>query len=188
MAEKQFMLKFDGMLPPSLQDLSRLEIELTPEVAASLASAMGCDPVLVEKSITENGTYDPADDEADGYSSVEVNVSGGGGGNITSYVYFNPSSVTGLALTVNGQPVELANSEMGEWFKEFTAPAGAVVEYTSTSDDTPPTLYVYGSDEDITEHPYNYFGVWEFSVDETPETERWFPALAHTVAAFSSFG
>ena len=117
---------------------------------AALAPYVDGNPVLVEKSITENGTYDPADDEADGYSSVEVNVSGGGGGNITSYVYFNPSSVTGLALTVNGQPVELANSEMGEWFKEFTAPAGAVVEYTSTPDDTPPTLYVYGSDEDIT--------------------------------------
>ena len=29
---------------------------------------------LVSKSITENGTYDPADDNADGYSSVEVNV------------------------------------------------------------------------------------------------------------------
>lgn len=34
---------------------------------------------LVEKTITENGTYDPGDDDADGYSSVTVNVSGGGG-------------------------------------------------------------------------------------------------------------
>ena len=32
---------------------------------------------LVEKTITENGTYDPSDDDADGYSSVTVNVSGG---------------------------------------------------------------------------------------------------------------
>lgn len=32
--------------------------------------------VLVPKTITENGTYDPADDEADGYSSVEVEVQG----------------------------------------------------------------------------------------------------------------
>lgn len=29
---------------------------------------------LVSKYITENGTYDPADDDADGYSSVEVEV------------------------------------------------------------------------------------------------------------------
>ena len=32
--------------------------------------------VLVNKSITANGTYDPADDSADGYSGVTVNVSG----------------------------------------------------------------------------------------------------------------
>ena len=31
------------------------------------------------KTITQNGTYDPADDNYDAYSSVTVNVSGGGG-------------------------------------------------------------------------------------------------------------
>ena len=34
---------------------------------------------LIDKSITVNGTYDAEDDNADGYSSVTVNVSGGGG-------------------------------------------------------------------------------------------------------------
>lgn len=37
----------------------------------------GGDPTLIEKSVTQNGTYDAADDNADGYSSVTVNVSGG---------------------------------------------------------------------------------------------------------------
>lgn len=32
--------------------------------------------ILVSKSVTANGTYDPADDSADGYSSVSVNVPG----------------------------------------------------------------------------------------------------------------
>jgi len=32
---------------------------------------------LVEKTITQNGTYDPGNDNADGYSSVTVNVGGG---------------------------------------------------------------------------------------------------------------
>ena len=36
-------------------------------------------PTLIEKTITENGTYDASDDEADGYSSVTVDVSGGWG-------------------------------------------------------------------------------------------------------------
>ena len=35
-------------------------------------------PTLVTKSITENGTYNASSDNADGYSSVTVNVSGGG--------------------------------------------------------------------------------------------------------------
>lgn len=36
--------------------------------------------VLGSKTITSNGTYDPEDDNLDGYNSVTVNVSGGGGG------------------------------------------------------------------------------------------------------------
>ena len=38
------------------------------------------EPVLVEKTITTNGSYDAASDNADGYSVVTVNVEGGGGG------------------------------------------------------------------------------------------------------------
>lgn len=36
-------------------------------------------PTLISKSITQNGTYNASSDSADGYSSVIVNVSGGGG-------------------------------------------------------------------------------------------------------------
>lgn len=32
------------------------------------------DPILIEKTITENGTYSAVDDDADGYSSVTANV------------------------------------------------------------------------------------------------------------------
>ena len=38
---------------------------------------VGGDPVLVTKSITENGTYNASSDNAEGYSSVTVNVAGG---------------------------------------------------------------------------------------------------------------
>lgn len=37
-------------------------------------------PKYITKTITQNGTYDPGDDNAQAYSSVVVNVSGGGGG------------------------------------------------------------------------------------------------------------
>lgn len=37
------------------------------------------DAILIDKTITENGTYNASDDNADGFKSVLVNVSGGGG-------------------------------------------------------------------------------------------------------------
>ena len=46
---------------------------------------------LIEKTITQNDTYNAADDNANGYSSVTVNVEGGGGGGdfSTAEVTFN---------------------------------------------------------------------------------------------------
>lgn len=41
--------------------------------------AGGSQPTLITKSITQNGTYNASSDNADGYSSVEVDVAGGGG-------------------------------------------------------------------------------------------------------------
>lgn len=47
---------------------------------------------LVTKEITENGTYDATDDSANGYSSVTVEVEGGGGS----------SDFSTAVVTVNG--------------------------------------------------------------------------------------
>jgi len=46
-------------------------------VEVNVEVEMPDEPVLIEKTITENGTYDPASDNADGYSQVNVNVAGG---------------------------------------------------------------------------------------------------------------
>ena len=51
----------------------------TPGQMAGAIAALPDAPVLVAKTITANGEYDPEDDNADGYSGVTVNVSGGGG-------------------------------------------------------------------------------------------------------------
>lgn len=63
---------------------------------------------LATKSITQNGTYNASQDNADGYSSVTVNVSGGGGAvvqplSVTQNGTYNPpSGVDGYApVTVN---------------------------------------------------------------------------------------
>lgn len=47
---------------------------------------------LGTKTITANGTYDAEDDGYDGYSSVDVNVSGGGGGLEYETGTYTPSS------------------------------------------------------------------------------------------------
>ena len=54
-------------------------------------TASGGSPTLITKSITQNGTYNASSDNADGYSSVSVNVSGGGGGLVYETGTWNPS-------------------------------------------------------------------------------------------------
>lgn len=54
---------FDSVIEPSL-------------IADFKAGNGGDSATLIEKSITENGTYSAVDDEANGYSKVTVNVSG----------------------------------------------------------------------------------------------------------------
>ena len=44
-------------------------------------------PTLDSKTITTNGTYNASDDNLDGYSSVTVNVSSGGAGDVNFYDY-----------------------------------------------------------------------------------------------------
>lgn len=46
---------------------------------ASSGGGGGGSATLIEKSITENGTYNASADNADGYSKVTVDVAGGGG-------------------------------------------------------------------------------------------------------------
>lgn len=65
---------------------------------------------LTTKSITANGTYNASSDNADGYSSVTVNVSGGGSAVVQSLsvtqngTYTPPSGIDGYApVTVNVQ-------------------------------------------------------------------------------------
>lgn len=51
--------------------------------AQAIADLGGGSPTLITKNITQNGTYNASSDNADGYSSVTVNVSGGGGASVT---------------------------------------------------------------------------------------------------------
>ena len=56
----------------------------------------GSAPVLITKNITQNGTYNASADNADGYSQVKVEVSGGGSTlgekTISTYGVYNASA------------------------------------------------------------------------------------------------
>jgi uncharacterized ParB-like nuclease family protein len=64
---------------------------------------------LTTKNITQNGTYNASSDNADGYSSVTVNVSGGGGTGITrevlNGVYQMPTTNFTFSLPSNATDV-----------------------------------------------------------------------------------
>lgn len=55
------------------------------EVVVSVSGGGGSPATLVPKTITENGTYNPSDDQADGYSSVTVSVPTSSGGYTHGY-------------------------------------------------------------------------------------------------------
>ena len=77
---------------------------------------------LVSKSITENGTYDPADDNANGYSSVTVNVEGGGGS----------SDFSTAEVTINGIPsADLMLANISQTF-----PVDTVTSMVTITEDT----------------------------------------------------
>lgn len=57
----------------------------TPGQMAGAIAALPDAPVLVDKTIIQNGTYNASDDSADGYSQVVVNVPSGGGASIEEW-------------------------------------------------------------------------------------------------------
>lgn len=70
-------------------------IDVTNYASVDVDVPTGSSATLITKSITANGTYNASSDFADGYSSVTVNVSGGGGGLEYEAGTWTPTSATG---------------------------------------------------------------------------------------------
>ena len=71
------------------------------------------DVSLIEKTITENGTYSAEDDGYVGYSDVVINVAGGGASDITGNCIINASNIlTGhiIDITVPNSATSISNS------------------------------------------------------------------------------
>ena len=88
--------------------------------------------VLISKEITEDGTYYAADDNANGYSSVEVSVGGGGGGGDFSTaqvtVINNLTSPSGYVIT---ETPNIQQEDDDEWLEgNFSVYNGDTTEAT----------------------------------------------------------
>lgn len=124
-------------------------------ITAVTGTYEGSSATLGTKSITANGTYNAADDSLDGYSSVTVSVSGGGGPNLP-----DPSTVTDLANTT-----WLLNETIDTTTFPFTfsAPAQVTVETAAPSSKTPGRQTWGGEDaifapNFIFDRPHRYSG------------------------------
>ncbi len=132
----------------------------------------GYDPVtvnvlstLVEKTITQNGTYDPADDNADGYSSVTVNVaecvvlsgtsapSANIGNDEDLYVqYYDASADTNHSYGTT----EIFRKENGTWV-EYSRPitnGEGVHVWTKSTGDNDAAMYVQYGYYDFNAHQF----------------------------------
>ena len=105
---------------------------------------------MVSKTITENGTYLPSSDNADGYSSVTVSVDGGTPSATAHEIYFefsddtnasmvgywdNPFISNAITATVptsyNNKTVTLAQLDDVPWYEPYNIPVGVqLVDYT----------------------------------------------------------
>lgn len=108
-----------------------------PQITAFMKTFLS-DHTMMAKTITTNGTYNATDDEVNGYSSVTVNVSGGGGTspatqhtlylefsdntNTTIPIYCNDSIITALItdspppVSYNGKIINSAAFDGTTWY------------------------------------------------------------------------
>lgn len=90
----------------------------------------GSASTLITKNITQNGIYNASDDNADGYSSVNVNVSGGGGVAINTQAQwdaltFAQKKAQGLTV-IRNTPTDA----IGNWF-DLTNASSEYLPYSS---------------------------------------------------------
>lgn len=97
---------------------------------------VGTTPTLTTKNITQNGTYNASSDNADGYSSVTVNVSGGGGSKYgaTGGTFLGDVDADGVLSYDSNTPTDLVFSgvrDLGDYALnhrfQYTTSSGNIV-------------------------------------------------------------
>ena len=129
---------------------------------------------LTTKSITANGTYNASSDNADGYSSVMVNVSGGGGGlTLIQTTSLGSLSTSSTSAVNTGKTVSLASST--NWDDYDLLLVDISVDTTTNGRHTSTVSFVIltGSSDVATKNTY------------TVVTNKWNSQLGSTGTAFT---
>lgn len=124
---------------------------ITPEdMPNEIESIPGGSSTLITKSITQNGTYYASTDNADGYSQVEVNVSGGGETIITENVIPRMTSNTTPAGTASASS-SLNGSFLPYFAFDRVAASGSMQGgwLADSNDYTPWIRYDFASDVNL---------------------------------------
>lgn len=134
-----------------------ISISDIPNSTGTTGAIIGIVPSYGTKTISQNGTYSASADGYDGFSSVTVNVSGGGGtpSQTQHTIYFEFSDNTNTSITsywdgtfisdavrattpstYNNKTVTLAQLDGVAWYEPMNIPIGVqLLDYTKVTND-----------------------------------------------------
>ena len=137
-SDKTASVTYDYTLPAG-----NITIDLSASNTSTRSVKIYTYPPLITKGITENGTYNASDENAVGYSSVTVNVSGGGGGESK-----NAQVVQGSSRTTSSSPTAIG--------PEMTVTKTGIYNvYWSAFRSSTSGTYLYGTQLYIDDTPYS---------------------------------
>lgn len=137
---RQTYLLTSDQTHPSVAGCALIAQKFQTELTNHFLPSGGGSVTLITKTITTNGTYVASDDNADGYSSVTVNVSSGGGGS-------EPTYETTIPLQTLNCNIGLSNGAYGAYITSYLEAPIVGESYRVTFDGTEYTVTAqnYGS-------------------------------------------
>lgn len=177
-----------------------IAINDVPNSTGTTGEITGTVPSYGTKTISQNGTYSASTDGYDGYSSVVVNVSGGGAPSATAHtIYFEfadstnttltgywddsfiSSAITASTPTTYGQKtVTLAQLDGVTWYEPANIPIGVeLIDYTKVTDD-----YAIGSNGEP--EPAEWFCATDYTVIDPSMTFSYTCSYWHNISFYNS--
>lgn len=136
-----------------------------PNATGTTLVVTGEEVTLTTKSITQNGTYNASSDNADGYSSVTVNVSGGGGTPSATqhsiYLEFSDGTDTTIPVYYNDALLStMITAYTPETYGQKTVDLAQLDGVTWYTRPTETWITIFDGNADLlTDEPYGYWWI-----------------------------